>query len=304
MMKIKAFTRILAMSGAIFALVSCNQKAEFHTASYVAISASSVEVREDAGYIDIPVYAYVQNGDLSFPRAESANTVVTFEVIPDTAVEGENYTIEPAGGVLTFNDKSEAVLRVNVVDHEGIDDTKTLAVRLTGATNGYDLGGMDEVKVNITDSDHPYAHSFGTYRCDGLADPLGGGTGSLELTISPVPGNYSALSIEGFAPSASGVVDLNAVIGTASGQLLSITTGQTLGRYEDADVTFTAVSSFTSDGYYPADALTFSIADDGSTLTSAPFGYLIGFPVVENGQTYTSIIDTYVKDEAVFTKVQ
>lgn len=308
MTNIKSFIRILTAAGVVLSLAACNQKAEFQSASYVAFSASTVEVSEDAGYIDIPVYAYTlkDDGTSFFPRGDKANTVVTFEVVPGSAQESVNYTVEPATMVLSFNEKSEATLRVNVVrSAEGvIDDTKDLTIRLTSATNGYDLGGMREVKVNIMDADHPLAYMFGTYECEGLTNPLSGTTGSLQLTVAPVSGNYNAVSIEGFTPSGENY-ELNPVIGTVSGQVLSIAADQILGRINDEyDVTFTPVSSFSAQGYYPAAYLTFTIEEDGSSMASKPFGYIVGYSVVEDGQTYMSAIDSYFKEEAVFERVR
>lgn len=308
MTNIKSFIRILTAAGVVLSLAACNQKAEFQSASYVAFSASTVEVSEDAGYIDIPVYAYTlkDDGTSFFPRGDKANTVVTFEVVPGSAQESVNYTVEPATMVLSFNEKSEATLRVNVIrSAEGvIDDTKDLTIRLTSATNGYDLGGMREVKVNIMDADHPLAYMFGTYECEGLTNPLSGTTGSLQLTVAPVSGNYSAVSITGFAPTAESQLKLNPVIGTVSGQVLSVTNGQILGTYEaaEASVEFYAVSSFGSDGsIYVAQSLTFDIAEDGSSITCSPFGYIVGYV---DSEGYINSFGSYYKDEAVFARVQ
>lgn len=305
----KLFSKIFVAAGAAFSLVACNQKVEFTSESFVAFGASSVNVSEDAGYIDIPVYAYAKNGDYAFPRGDSANTTVVFEVVPGTAVEGENYTVEPQTGVLTFSNSSESSIRVNVVDHDGeINNAANFTIRLVSADSGFTLGGLRETRVTIQDADNPLAHLYGTYRSGTLTDLWGAET-TLELVISAVDGSTTEVSIEGLSPTAASYgLTLEPVIGSVSGNLMTLASEQTLASTEGLGVAgdeifFSSISTFTSSGFNWGTALVFTIDEDAMTLTAAPFGYGIAY-LAEEPNSYGFVDGFFVEEGATFTKVQ
>ena len=148
------YFKMILGAGLACSLAACNQKAEFTTDSFVAFDATSLSVDENVGTLEIPVYAYTKDGDHTFPRGESANTTVTFEVVDGTAKNGVDFTVEPANGVLTFDGSSAGAIKVNVVNHEGVyTGNLDFSVRITGASDGYTLGGAREASVRINDLD-------------------------------------------------------------------------------------------------------------------------------------------------------
>lgn len=299
----KLYFKIFAAAGVLFSLVACNHKAEYKTESFVAFGSSTVSVSEDAGSIAIPVYAYAKNGDYAFPRADAAKTTVTFEVVPGTAVEGKNYTVEPANGVLTFDGTtSEQKIVVNVVDHDGVvDDAVNLSIRITSASDGFTLGGLREVRVDIQDADNPLAYLYGTYTANGVGD-LFGDTYDLALTLSPVAGSTTEVAIEGLSPYGSTLTSLKAVTGVVSGNILSLAKDQILGSYQGKDVFFSPLATFSTQGFNWDDTLIFNIDADKKTLTAPILGYAIAMQGDE-ANSY-SFLDGFFVDNVVFTKKQ
>lgn len=191
--------------------------------------------------------------------------------------------VEPQTGVLTFSNSSESSIRVNVVDHDGeINNAANFTIRLVSADSGFTLGGLRETRVTIQDADNPLAHLYGTYRSGTLTDLWGAET-SLELVISAVDGSTTEVSIEGLAPTAASYgLTLEPVIGSVSGNLMTLASEQTLASTEGLGVAgdeifFSSISTFTSSGFNWGTALVFTIDEDAMTLTAAPFGYGIAY---------------------------
>lgn len=220
------YFKILLGAGLACSLAACNQKAEYTTYSFVSFDATSLSVDEDAGILEIPVYAYTKDGDLAFPRGESANTTVTFEVVDGTAKNGVDFTVEPANGVLTFDGSSAGAIKVNVVNHEGVHTGNLdFSVRITGASDGYTLGGAREASVRINDLDPDPSGGtvediYGTYTAtaefDG--DPL-----SWTLNISPVGTDPYVIKVDVMVPLFEGYEGNGDVEGVVSDDLSTIT---------------------------------------------------------------------------------
>lgn len=213
-------------AGLACSLAACNQKAEFTTDSFVAFDATSLSVDENVGTLEIPVYAYTKDGDYAFPRGESANTTVTFEVVDGTAKNGVDFTFEPANGVLTFDGSSAGAIKVNVVNHEG-DYTGNLdfSVRITGASDGYTLGGAREASVRIKDLDPDPSGGtvediYGTYNATAefAGEPL-----SWTLNITPVGADPNVIKVDVMVPLFTGYEGYGDVEGVISDDLSTIT---------------------------------------------------------------------------------
>ena len=219
----KKLSKILLGAGIVASLAACDRKAEFTTSSFVAFNASSAEVAEDAGSLQIPVYAYAKNGDYAFPRSESASTSVTFEVVDGTAVNGTDFTVEPANGVLTFNGSSEGSITVTPVNHAGVrTGDLSFTIRLTGASDGYTLGGSRETTVTIRDLDHPLASILGSYTATGTDQMLG--QGSWTVTLSADESDESIVWVTGVNPlAASNNVSVPGTVTTADDGSFTIT---------------------------------------------------------------------------------
>ncbi len=217
----KKLSKILLGAGIVASLAACDRKAEFTTSSFVAFNASSAEVAEDAGSLQIPVYAYAKNGDYAFPRSESASTSVTFEIVDGTAVNGTDFTVEPANGVLTFSGSSEGSITVKPVDHDG-ERTGDLSftIRLTGASDGFTLSGARELTVNIKDQDHPLSSILGTWNVSGscVGTPM-----SWTATFSMDETDESIVWVDGMVPFVVNYAGYTSVYGVVSEDLSTIT---------------------------------------------------------------------------------
>lgn len=297
----KLYFKIFAAAGVLFSLVACNHKAEYKTESFVAFGSSTVSVSEDAGSIEIPVYAYAKNGDYAFPRADAAKTTVTFEVVPGTAVEGKNYTIEPANGVLTFDGTtSEQKIVVKVVDHDGvIDPAVNFSIRITSASDGFTLGGLRELRVDIQDADNPLAYLYGTYVAKGVAD-YRGTTKDITLTVSAVDGSMTEVQISGFVP---GIDQLKpaALTGVVAGELLTIASEQKLAAYDGEDILFYAIEELDMNAgrISLGESLVLQIDSEKKTLTARS-----GWGAMSETADGISLYDAYVTKNVVFTMQQ
>ena len=219
------YFKMILGAGLACSLAACNQKAEFTTDSFVAFDATSLSVDENVGTLEIPVYAYTKDGDHTFPRGESANTTVTFEVVDGTAKNGVDFTVEPANGVLTFDGSSAGAIKVNVVNHEGVyTGNLDFSVRITGASDGYTLGGAREASVRINDLDpDPSGGSvediYGTYNATAefAGTPL-----SWTLNIEPVGSDRYVIKVDVMVPLFVGYEGSGDVEGVISDDLSTI----------------------------------------------------------------------------------
>lgn len=215
------YAKILMGAGLLISLAACNKRIDYETESFVVFTGSSAEVAENAGSLEIPVYAYAKNGDLAFPRTESVNTTVTFETVDGTARNGVDYTIEPASGVLTFNGSSEGSIKINVIDHPGErTGDLTFTLRLVSASDGFTLGGAHEMTVTIQDQDHPLASILGTYNATGVCL---GSQMSWTATFTMDENDESIVWVDGMVPFVESYPGSASIYGVVSEDLSTIT---------------------------------------------------------------------------------
>lgn len=275
----KKLSKILLGAGIVASLAACDRKAEFTTSSFVAFDATSVEVAEDAGSLQIPVYAYAKNGDYAFPRSESASTSVTFEIVDGTAVNGTDFTVEPANGVLTFSGSSESGITVTPVDHDGVrTGDLSFTIRITGASDGFTLGGARELTVSIKDQDHPLANLLGQYTA-----VSGDGT-SWTMTWMMDEEDESIVWADGMTPEIVGygglvygvVSENNSVVTFSMPQFLPITSGDY----------YTGLVLFDGEYYYSDGELVLTYDAASGTWTSE-YGLMFGaFEESENVDSF------------------
>jgi Calx-beta domain. len=142
----KRFINILLTTACAAALFSCTHKYSFKTTSYVIVEQTTFSVKEDAGLVRIPVSAF---------NSEGLNGSVYFKVNDGTAVQGTDFTIEPASGVLTFNGNSTEYIQVSVIEHPGeLTGALKFSIELTSVSGDItDLGGITAATVEIQDND-------------------------------------------------------------------------------------------------------------------------------------------------------
>ena len=235
------YFKMILGAGLACSLAACNQKAEFTTDSFVAFDATSLSVDENVGTLEIPVYAYTKDGDHTFPRGESANTTVTFEVVDGTAKNGVDFTFEPANGVLTFDGSSAGAIKVNVVNHEGVyTGNLDFSVRITGASDGYTLGGAREASVRIKDLDPDPSgltidDLYGTYSA--TAESMGAPV-TWTFNISPVGADPYTVILDVMVPFLAdyvGYVDIEGVISEDLSTITFHVPQETDLLYDDGD---------------------------------------------------------------------
>lgn len=142
----KRVINILVTTLCAAVLFSCTHEYSFKTNSYVAFGETSFAVKEDVGTVYIPVSAY---------NSESASGSVFFKVIDGTAVQGTDFTVEPANGVLDFNGNSTENIVISVIEHPGVlTGSLKFTIELSAVAGGItDLGGVYSATVEIKDND-------------------------------------------------------------------------------------------------------------------------------------------------------
>lgn len=255
--------KIVAVLVAIISLASCNQKAEFKTSSFVRLNSTSLSVKEDAGSVQIPVYAYPA-GELSFPRG-GVSTSVNFEVVDISAKKGVNYTVEPSNGVLTFSNSNQANITINVTNLAGefTSDLK-LKVVLTGASDGFTLGGMRENTVTIKDNDHPLSAILGTYTAN-VTDTWGDSY-VIKTVVEPIDGSLTEVTLSDLCPWIITQGYTDKVKGVVSADMSTITVAVN-GVYGNVGYFVAA----TKPQAYDLDELVFTFDKENMTLTNQSY---------------------------------
>ena len=142
----KRVINILVTTLCAAVLFSCTHEYTFKTASYIILDETSFSVKEDVGTVLIPVSAY---------NSESLTGAAYFKVIDGTAVQGTDFTVEPANGVLTFEGNSTEYIKINVIEHPGVlTGNLKFSVEVTAVSGDItDLGGLTSASVEIQDVD-------------------------------------------------------------------------------------------------------------------------------------------------------
>ena len=142
----KRLINILLTTACAAVLFSCTHEYAFKTTSYVIVEQTSVAVKEDAGLVRIPVSAY---------NSASYTGSVFFKVTDGTAVQGTDFTVEPANGVLTFNGNGTEYIQISVIEHPGVlTGALNFSVELTSVSGDItELGGIKTCNVEIQDND-------------------------------------------------------------------------------------------------------------------------------------------------------
>lgn len=142
----KRFINILLTTACAAALFSCTHKYAFKTTSYVIVEETNYTVKEDVGTVRIPVSAFNSDG---------LNGSVYFKVNDGSAVQGTDFTVEPASGVLTFSGNGTQFIEITVIEHAGVlTGNLQFSVELTSVSGDItDLGGVCSATVEIQDND-------------------------------------------------------------------------------------------------------------------------------------------------------
>lgn len=138
-------TALLAVVGFGF-LTSCDEDTVTYGGSnfvsYDDVSVTNINALENGGVFELPVY-------LAFPKSE--DVVITFEVTSDVAQPGVHYEVlTPSSGLVIPAGETQASIRVNIIDNDILDDSKSLQVKLLSVVedSSVALGMADEASTN------------------------------------------------------------------------------------------------------------------------------------------------------------
>lgn len=151
---------ILFVAAAVTLLLaaSCNRKVEYQYEKYATLYHSSFTVAENAGELRIPVL--VKN-------TKGADVQVSVKIAEGTAEEGVDYeVVSPANGILSFSgetDSLDVVIKIMSPNLGEFTGAKDLSVAIASATEGVNVGIINNAVVTIEDLDHPLAAFIGTW---------------------------------------------------------------------------------------------------------------------------------------------
>lgn len=109
----------------------------------VAFTAATYSAAESVGTFNLPVALSASTG---------SNTVVSYEVIGGTAVNGSDYVLA-AGSVTVLAGATTANIPVTITDDVLFELPETIVVRLTNVDNNTTIGIIGQAEVTITDND-------------------------------------------------------------------------------------------------------------------------------------------------------
>jgi len=185
----KKYIKLIVLgAAAAAALTSCvfdGGKAEFTTSAYACFNGTRLNVKETVGQVAIPVVLH---------SPSTKNTIITYKVTPDTAVEGEDYTLVNKSGTLSITSDPSASkdsIRINIISHEGIKTgNKKFKIELmTIGDDTIDIGPTTAMDVTILDNE------------GGLASLIGSWSGSSDDTSEGTTTTWT-WEIEGYTPTA------------------------------------------------------------------------------------------------------
>ncbi len=268
----KNIYRILAFTAVVAAFASCREVSDYKTTPFVNFYRTTVSVDENVGSVAIPVKLGSLKGD--------NNTSVTFKIVDGKAKEGVNFTVEPAGKVLSFNGTDSLAITINVVDQPGVfTGSLDFQIELTAATNDYQIGGSSATVFTIKDNDHPLANLFGTF--SGPAPGYWGDNYTAEVQILAHPDDVNKVLVYNLDPylasyGFTAANKYNIFTGTVNAEKTRITieTNQETGYVSSSqgplyEVGFDAPNVDDASGFTD---IVFELSSDYKTIT-VPNGY-------------------------------
>jgi uncharacterized membrane-anchored protein/ribosomal protein L35AE/L33A len=168
---------ILWLLGILSPLAQAVPTVQFDSATY--------SVNEDAGYVTITV---------TISDAPDETVTVDYSASDDSAIEGEDYTVE-GSGTLRWDlfDGSDKTFTVTIYNDFEEEDNETFKLKLTNVT-GAKLGKPEKAEVTIVDNDGPPPP--GTLQFSSSKYNVGEGEGLTEITVSRVNGSNNVVTVQ------------------------------------------------------------------------------------------------------------
>lgn len=261
----KKIYSILAGAALLASFVACDHSAKFKTNAFARLTADTYSIKEDAGTLRIPVSVFNNDGN---------STNVTFKIDNITAVEGDNYTVEPVNGVLSFEGNGTKYIVFNVIDKDGeYTGNVSLNLEITGATNNVDVCALTKASVTIEDQDHPLADILGQY----TVNCYGYNVGDIEytMTLSPDPNDITKVWCDAIIPMFANYRSNGdgSIVGAVSGDhnIITFAVGQSTVSFNVGYGVQQVYGCYYDDGYYLVDDedIVFTRQDDGTFTTDS-----------------------------------
>ena len=211
-----------------------------------------------------------RSGDNKFSLGDGL--LQQFGVTDVSAVEGVNYTVEPASGVLNFTGNSTEFITFTIINQAGIyTGNVKFVVDLLSATNNVEVCALTRATVTIEDIDHPLAAILGQYTAS--CYDLDSGDIDYTITLSPDEKDVSLVWVDYIVPMFSDYKSYGdgSIYGKVSADLNTITfpVGQTTSfnvGYGNMQV----LGCYYDDGYYTVkEDIVFTRQEDGSFVTDS-----------------------------------
>ena len=171
----KRIYSIISCVALLASLAACDHSAKYQTAAFARLSSDTYSIKEDGGMLRIPVSVFNNDGQ---------STNVTFKLNNISAKEGDNYTVEPANGVLSFEGNGTHYVTFYIVNKPGeYTGNVALTMELTSATNDVEVCAMTTARITIEDKDHPLADILGLY----TVNCYGYNVGDIEYQMTLYP---------------------------------------------------------------------------------------------------------------------
>lgn len=236
--------------------------------TFVAFTASSATISENAATLDIPVMVGALKG--------SPSVTVDFDIVTDglanPAAEGTDFTVSPAGS-LTFADGSGvAMLTIHPVDNDVFTGNKTFKIKITGNSKGYESGSQDVITVTLKDNEHPLAKWIGTYDVAAVSyGSPGAWDEAWTVTTEPDADDVTILWISGVAGSTGDPI--KATVNTDE-MTITLSGGQSIGDVYGYGSVAVYKGTEAGDDVILDEPLVGTISEDGS-INIDPWGHMI-----------------------------
>ena len=258
----------VAAAVALLSTVSCNRKVEYEFEAYATMYGASYSVSETAGEIKLPVL--IQN-------ATGSDVQITVNVAEGKAKEGIDYeVITPVNGILNFSGETDSlnvVIKLFDTFKEEFTGNKDFTVSIASATNGVNVGIINQTKVNIEDVNHPLARFIGkwTGEMTGFFGNWPKAATTFTVSADPEGDPFTDLIVSGginpyFVSAAGANPDFSAYV---DGETLVVYAEQPCGYSDVVLLGFNAPDPNSADSY---DHARFELKADGTLVQLNAFG--------------------------------
>lgn len=269
----KNITIIVAALSVLLAS-SCGRKVTYEYVTYATLESDSYSFDEDVQEIAVPVKIYNPTG---------AEVMLTVTAVDGKALENTDYEIiYPVSGVMTFEagETSKDII-VGIVEYpDQLTGSKDFTLTIASATQGFDVGNVNTVKVTIKDLDHPLKDFIGVWSAS--VTGYSGTNYSWDITVEgdDRDPDYENLIVSNLCPMSAQYYALTPANGynvfdasvDASKTTMTIEKDQYIGSADGEDFLITGINAPTYEAASSYMDISFVISSDKKKMV-VPNGY-------------------------------